>query len=271
MCHVVVLGASGFVGRALTELLRQRSDLRVTALHRPAFDLLDSSTYSSIPADADVVVHAAGAVGNEHDERNFLDTNVVATYALVRALNIRERRPHLYYLSTGGVLGGRRGVTPAEAPPAPRGAYALSKYLGEEVIRLTAEMPWCILRLYFPYGPGQLTQRLVPSLVERIACGETVTLNKDGLPRLSLVYIDDLVAQLAHMIDARTTGHHSVAGNIQVSVGELVAIISSLLQRTPQLLHTDAETDDYCAPDSLNVPQTPLERGLETLIAQRFL
>lgn len=267
--HVVVLGASGFVGAALTTHLRQRADLRVTALRRPEFDLVDAASFGAIPEDADVIVHAAGPVGGEHGEDVLWNTNVIATHALVRALNTRKCPVRLLYLSTGGVVGGRRGITPADAPPAPSGVYALSKYLGEEIIRTTATMPWCIARLYFPYGPGQATQRLVPSLVERIASGDAVTLNRDGLPRLSLVYIDDLVAQLEKMIDENATGVRSIAGATCTSVGELVEAIASLLGQTPAVTRTDAEPPDYCAPDNLEVPQTSLTSGLAAVVARR--
>ena len=78
--EVVVLGANGFVGKNLVAHLTSREDYQVTALARPEFDLCKPASFNKIPLSTDVIVHAAGAVGNEVDEKLYWEQNVVSAY-----------------------------------------------------------------------------------------------------------------------------------------------------------------------------------------------
>ncbi len=266
--RVAVIGSHGFVGSALLRRLIASDGVRVTALARPQFDLQKSETFGQIPADTDVIVHAAGAVGAGPGRaaQDFWDNNVISTHALVTHLNARQRRPWLLYLSTGAVNGGATGVVADNVEPRPEGTYALTKYLAEEVIRKTYKGAWAIARLYFPYGPGQADSRLIPGLVRKVRCGEPVTLNLGGHPLISPVFIDDLVAYLERMLRARPVGIHNVAGASRVLIADIVAMIEAELGERAIIHESGLVVPDFCAHDCLGPGQTPLQVGLATTL-----
>jgi UDP-glucose 4-epimerase len=264
--RIAVTGAGGFVGGALVRALGRRAGVKVFPLSRPAFELRDPHTFDVIPRDIDVVVHAAGVLGDVHDAHALWQVNVVATQALVEHVSAHRRPPYLLFLSTGGVNGATDGVTADACEPRPEGLYALTKYLAEEVVRRTYKGQWGIARLYFPYGPGQAHERLIPRLVARIVAGEPITLNREGRPAISPIYIDDLVGILARLIDKRETGIRMVAGNEAVTIDKLAAELAILLGKTPRFVETQTWALDYCAAALPGVAYTPIRDGLRATL-----
>ena len=77
--HIVICGATGFIGRNITESLAASSDYRVTAVHhlRPPFeckgiswrkaDLIDRAQAEAAIADADIVIQAAATTSGVGD------------------------------------------------------------------------------------------------------------------------------------------------------------------------------------------------------------
>jgi uncharacterized protein (TIGR01777 family) len=103
--HVVVGGATGFLGRHLVEALQAQGHTTTSLVRRepttdmesrwdPAAGLLDPQVIE----DADVVVNAAGSptIGNPHSkrwERNLRESRVTSTSVLAEAIAASARRP----------------------------------------------------------------------------------------------------------------------------------------------------------------------------------
>jgi uncharacterized protein len=103
--HVVVGGATGFLGRHLVEALRERGHTTTSLVRRepqadsesrwdPASGLLDAQLIE----DADVVVNAAGSptIGNPHSKRwarDLRESRVTSTRVLADAIAASTRKP----------------------------------------------------------------------------------------------------------------------------------------------------------------------------------
>lgn len=113
---VAVLGASGFVGRALTAALAQRGDdVRRVSLRDPA-------RAAEAAADCDVVVNLAGApvVGRwtEQRKREIARSRIDLPRAFLDALERAERRPAAYVSASAvGYYGMSRSATFTETSP----------------------------------------------------------------------------------------------------------------------------------------------------------
>jgi UDP-glucose 4-epimerase len=263
--HVGLIGASGFVGRALALRLSYNTDISVSLLSRPDFDLERPETYKLIDNSIDVLVHAAGAVGPSHPETELWATNVISTYHLVSFLNQRNNPPYLMYLSTGGVSGDSDGCVENASDSNPKGLYALTKYVAEQIISKQYLGAKFIPRLYFPYGPGQAADRLVPNLIRRVMAGQPVHINNDGRPVLSLVYIDDLVDFLERVLIARVQGVMNVAGATRITIGELVTVIEGQLGKSAIRYQTGNSVLDFCAADIIHGNQTSIALGINAV------
>jgi nucleoside-diphosphate-sugar epimerase len=102
--------------------------------------------------------------------------------------------------------------------------------------------PLVTARLALVYGPGQASDFLVPSLVESLAAGKPVTLQRP-LDRRDLIHVHDAVDALCRLGKSPPAGGSivNIGSGRNVGVGELAEWIaghldvdSSLIRRSPQ-------------------------------------
>lgn len=230
---ILITGAAGFIGSALVKAFRER--YRVFGVDRcegetvsARWDLRDPLPDLLFPDAIDVLIHAGGLVGLNlawpHDDYRRVNVDAcaqLASYALA------SKAKHVIYFSTGGVYGLGANAWKEDDPVHPSDIYAESKWQGELTLQSLAErLPLTILRLFFPYGPGQ-TGRLMPNLIERIRQGQTVRLNNsEGSPRINPIYVKDVVDIVSTVIDHEFPGVLNVAGPDTISIRELGEILS---------------------------------------------
>jgi uncharacterized protein (TIGR01777 family) len=103
--HIVLGGASGFLGRHLSEALRARGHTTTslvrrepTADHESRWDPAAGQIDGQIVEDADVVVNVAGSptIGNPHSKRwarNLRESRVTTTSTLAGAIAASQKKP----------------------------------------------------------------------------------------------------------------------------------------------------------------------------------
>jgi uncharacterized protein (TIGR01777 family) len=115
--HILIAGASGFLGRNLTEALRARGHTTTALVRRtpsadaesqwdPAAGRLDRQLIE----DADVVVNVAGSptIGNPHSRKwadDLLESRVTTTRTLADAIAASEKRPAFLAGNAIGIYG----------------------------------------------------------------------------------------------------------------------------------------------------------------------
>lgn len=220
---VLVTGASGFVGRALTAHLVALGGWEVMAMTRAtpanpvagAQYLLTSTTpWQTALVGVDVMVHAAARVHVLNDDpvksvAEFERANVDLTLQLARqAATAGVRR--FVFLSSIGVNGVKTEVGTAFSendPPQPHNPYAHSKLKAELGLRQIAEeagLEVVIIRPPLVYGPG--VRANFAALMRAVQRGWPLPLGAVHNLR-SMVAIDNLVDFIA------TCMAHPQAGN----------------------------------------------------------
>jgi nucleoside-diphosphate-sugar epimerase len=257
-----ISGAGGFVGshlaRALSRVHEVRRLARNEASRLQGFEASSGapsgrSLEASRPRSLDLLIHAAGLVGGAHPREEYFAANVDNAVAVARAA-VAMGAKRCILLSTG-------------AAHEPSGPYAESKKAGEDAVR--AILPTQILRLYFPYGPGQQGERLIPRLIARIRAGETVT---EG-PRMNPIYIDDLVAIIEALLEIDAELFADAGGPEIVSIREIAEIIGAILNVEPVILPATAPSRDWIADIEPIVaiarvrPAVAMREGLRRVIA----
>jgi UDP-glucose 4-epimerase len=220
MATYLVTGGAGFIGSHLVEAL-------LAAGHRVrVLDDLSTGKRENLPrgvallegdvADAPFVRRAMeGVAGCFHlaaiasvqrsneDWTGTHRTNLAGTVAVLDAARVAGRVP-VVYASSAAIYGDPRMTPIAEATaPAPLTAYGADK-LGSE---LHARVAWLVhgvptlgCRFFNVYGPRQDPRSpysgVISIFAARVAAGEAVTVNGDGLQSRDFVYVGDVVRHL---------------------------------------------------------------------------
>jgi nucleoside-diphosphate-sugar epimerase len=237
MKRVLVTGATGFVGRHVLPYLTA-AGYEVHTTGRPTIDLLD-------PAARRQVIAGVRPTHLLH----------LAWYVLPgkywRSLeNIRWLEASLDLLQQFAEHGGRRVVTAGtcaeyswspggvchelSTPLEPASLYGASKdalrRMQESLAnQLGFSSAWA--RVFFPYGPGEPAERLVPSVIQRLLRGEPAPCSHGRQVR-DFMHVDDVARAFAVLLDSDRTGAVNIASGCPVSIADVVTTIGDLLGRS---------------------------------------
>jgi nucleoside-diphosphate-sugar epimerase len=173
--RILVLGASGFLGTHVRDLLEARPELgvglyldrpsRARALESPEgrwfrFDLLagDAADYLAMleAADADAIINCAGTTGGNASTMRHANVDIPAR--LVAAVTARGngRLVHLGSSAEYGRQPQRTGVAES-AVACPLSSYAAMKLEATGLVQVATargSLQGCVLRVFNPLGPG---------------------------------------------------------------------------------------------------------------------
>lgn len=236
---VLVTGATGFIGEALTRrlvaaghqvrvLARQpekvtKAGLAVQEIHQG--DITDVAAIGRAVSGAELVYAIAGTFREPSlsDER-YREVNVAAVRYLMDAAK-RSGVRRVVHCSTVGIHGNVVGAPASEASPIrPDGIYEVTKAEGDQVaLGYSADgLETVVIRPAPVYGPGDT--RLVKLF--KLAGRDRVVLLGSGRPHYHMIYIDDLVE--AFRLAGTTQG---VAGEAFIIAGNECPTLEDLVHR----------------------------------------
>jgi len=194
---IALTGASGFIGRAVTDslleagwglrLLLRNPTRRLTSGPVEVFPgaLEDERRLADFVAGADAVVHCAGAI-KARDREAFMAVNAQGTASLAKAASEATVPPRLLLVSS---LAARQpGLSD----------YAASKRAGEAALgEAGSKLRRAILRPPAVYGPGD---RATLPLFQQLSRGVLIAPGRADA-RFSLLYLADLAAAVRHLLE----------------------------------------------------------------------
>lgn len=257
MDRVLVTGASGMLGRAVTDrLAEQGRDVTVMQRrsagrrHRESLgDIRDPAAVARAVRGQDAVVHLAAKVDVVGPWMDFVETNVWGTRRVIEALR-EQGGGRLVHISSPSVAHTGRSLAGEGAGPATpmraRGHYAQTK-AAAELFALEADergdgrdLAVTAIRPHLVWGPGDT--QLVGRIAERARQGR-LALVGPGTALVDTTYVDNaaeaIVAALERIEDAR--GQAFVVTNGEPRpIGELVAGICRAVGAPEPRLHVPA-------------------------------
>jgi nucleoside-diphosphate-sugar epimerase len=199
--RVLVTGASGFLGGAVSRLLLERGHEVFALVRRPGSepagttavsgDLTDATRLTEALATArpDAVIHLAAEIASQRSEEKVREVNVEGTKRLVTAC-LAAGRPRLVFTSTV-VTGDAHGALLTEDAPLPvTTPYGRSKQEGERIV-LESGLPAVVVRPSHVYGPGGW---YVADLVARLRQPGRFAVIGRGENLWDVVHVDDVAA-----------------------------------------------------------------------------
>ena len=206
--HVLITGAAGFIGNALSERLAALG-ARVTGMvrrsvpgvwHDEFICDLDVPEEQLLPESIHIVFHLAGRVHQPDDDPKvdtpYMRTNVAGTRWLLEAARAREVRRFVYVSSTKAMGEGTAETVDEETRPRPQDAYGRSKLAAERLVLdagSKTNLETVVVRLPAVYGPG--SKGNIAQMLERIRSGRFPPLPEFG-NRRSLVHVANVVDAL---------------------------------------------------------------------------
>ena len=246
--RIFITGATGFVGGALARafvsdgaevhaLARSSSShqsLDGVDIHYHRGDITVPDSLKTVIAGADLVIHAAGRLGQAGvPESAYEQVHVEGTRNLLEAVRATGSNPRVLHISSPGVLGPIDGEPATEdASYEPSNAYERTKAAAERVaLEFAAEgLPVVIARPEFIYGPGDLH---VLRLFEAVRNGRFLYID-GGKYFCHPTFIDDAVRGMRLCLSRGKPGAiYHVAGPREVTFRELGETIAQALGVRP--------------------------------------
>jgi nucleoside-diphosphate-sugar epimerase len=244
---VLVTGASGFLGRAVTtELLSRgcavralvRSPQKAEPLSRLGAEIVVGDIRDSVISTAflgvDTVIHCAAAIGPASlPHEVFHSVNVNGTRNLVEALKTSPHLERFVHISTVAVIGRIDPRNPAHegSPCRPIDAYGETKLLAEKVVldAVGTGFPAAIVRPMWIYG----TESTVTTNLFRKIARRKLPMIGAARNTMQPVAIEDTVAGI--MKCAVTVG---IEGRIYNIAGAEILTINSICKTIADLMGT---------------------------------
>jgi UDP-glucose 4-epimerase len=277
--RAVVLGASGFLGRALQGELA-RAGVEVVAYSSKTLDLTRPEAAEVLAAQLDPGTTLVFASALTPDRGQTLDTytaNVAMAATVARAL---ERQPaSCVYISSDAVYGFDVNPVTEETAVAPGGYYALAKYTGEKLLEYTAGVKGCpllSLRVAAAFGPGDPHGSYGPNGFARsLARDRSIRIFGQGEEERDHVHVDDVARLAVALMRAGASGVFNIATGRSRSFAQVIEAIRKLVPyevsvtnapRKSPIPHRsyDITRLDQAVPA---FPFTPLEDGLRATLA----
>ena len=299
--RVLVLGASGFIGRWIARRLYLEGAELYIGVRNPrnlpdkAFfsgktleiDLLDTGALPDLVREAapDIVFNLAG-YGINPDERDSARAAGINADCLPHLVKAMKQLPAMRWqgqriVHTGSALeyGTCDGDLAETTSPRPTTLYGQSKLAGTLALQRSSVqhgIASITARLFTVYGPGERAGRLLPSLLEIARTGGSLDLTA-GTQQRDFTYVEDVVEGLLRLGTTRTSPGEVVnlATGQLTSVRQFTEITARLLGIPPGHLHYGAlparqeeMTHMPVATDKLRkllswVPATTIQQGIE--------
>lgn len=251
MMRVLVTGASGFVGRALTPALsnagyvvrataRDPSAIPATATIEavPLPDLAQPVDWRPLLADVDAVIHLAGLahVSKDIPEERYDAVNRLATKSLALAASMAPHIKRLVFVSSIRAQTGPSSdhILTEDDAAVPTDAYGRSKLAAEAFVRGYG-VPATILRPVVIYGPEARAN--VAQLMKIAALPVPLPFGAFRNKR-SMLVLSNMVSAIQFVLEhAETAGQtYVVADQTPVSLADMIAVMRKANNRSPGLL-----------------------------------
>jgi nucleoside-diphosphate-sugar epimerase len=226
--RVVVIGAGGFVGKAIVERLRSAS-VDTAGLTRADVDLLAADASTKIAShlrEGDSLVAVSAIAPCKNPE--MLRDNVVLAANIVGAL-AAVPLAHVVNISSDAVFGDEPLPLTETAPRAPESYHGVMHLAREIMFATEVKAPLAILRPTLIYGARDPHNGYGPNQFRRKANkGESIVLFGEGEERRDHIAVEDVAELVARVLMHRSTGSLNVASGTVTSFRDLAELAVKL-------------------------------------------
>ena len=245
---VMITGATGFVGRYVVKEL-ERQGIEYVSIQRGMLsddraiqmDLLGTLELESLfqKFKPTHLIHVAWYA--EHGKYWDSELNlqwVLATKRLVEAFCSSGGR-HVVITGTCAEYDWSHGYCVEDVTPLkPKSLYGICKDTTRRIIELVVEkhgvsMSWA--RVFFPYGPGETSQRLIPSLFKAFK-KEILPFGVNASSYRDLLHVEDAARALFACAQSNFVGAVNICSGAPVKISEVVDAVARINNCDPEMI-----------------------------------
>lgn len=215
MSRYLILGAGGFIGKAVT--LKLSEENTVVAFDRQVVsdfegnsnivsvlgNFTEADNFDTLLKGVDCVIHLISTTVPNDDTSHIpqeIMANVVPTVRLLESMK-NQGVKKIVFSSSAGAYYGETGdkVNTADTPANPYCSYGVQKAVIEEYVKFYGVrygMDYRIMRISNPYGWGQdpsKMQGLIPIFINRLLNGKPISVFGDGENKRDYIFMTDLI------------------------------------------------------------------------------
>lgn len=178
-----VLGSKGFVGSNISNTLK-KLDLNIEQLNREKFDITNQEDYKKYDFSHSIIIDCIASIDSKTDE--LFRINVYGLKNFINYLNLNCENFRYIYVST---------TSTQIQCQIKNNNYVKSKFLAEEYLKQHL-VEYKILRLIFPFGKDENSNRLISRLIDKIKRNEELIIDNIFLNLTPIELLNEKIIDL---------------------------------------------------------------------------
>ena len=230
---ITITGATGFVGRNLSQYLTTKSDTVIPLSIRNGDYQLDNT--------ADAIIHLAGKshdTKNTSDDNEYYRVNTDLTIALFDKFLQSDIKDFIFFSSVKAAADTVEGVLTEDTEPNPQTAYGKSKLQAEEYLLskvLPAGKRLIIIRPCMIHGKGNKGNLNLLYKVVRLGIPWILASYDNQRSFINIDNLNFIIYSILH--DPKVaSGVYNIADDVAISTNELISIIAKAGDKKPKLI-----------------------------------
>ena len=236
--NIVVLGASGSIGRHVSLALKSNTSYAIRELNSQSCNLLDPTkteeVFANISGDYTLIL-LSSLNRTSGDPFYVFDANIKMARNLASALK-RWQPKNIIYTSSACVYGRPPSEVPlTEESNLSPSNYGLSKYVTEVLLTNNLECPITVLRIPGTFGPLDNNQSVISKFVDKIKNDQILKIYGSGNQIRDFLFVNDLIKAFTFFIDNPVQEIFNLTSGDPRKINDIVYEIGRFLNKRPRL------------------------------------
>lgn len=243
--RIVVVGAGGFIGRALCAILKE-AKLDHLALGSGDIDLTAADGAAKLAAKleaGDAVVMLSALTPDKGRDRATFLRNIAMADAVCGAIEAKAPS-QVVYISSDAVYPFESGLVSEQTPAVATDLYSAMHLARETLLRQAAgKAPCAVLRPTMVYGAGDTHNSYGPNRFRRLAAKDgKITLGGAGEETRDHIAVGDAARLILRVIEHGSSGLLNLATGRSPSFDDVARMVAGHFTPQAQVIHTPRQS-----------------------------
>ena len=227
---ILITGGNGFLGSNIARKVLSMDD-ELCIISRDTINL----KHQIIEFNPDVVIHCAWKGGNNYNDINDLSQldNISQGIELIEIISKLPTKTKFIGFGSFAEYGNLTLPALETNIEQPINLYGLSKYTFKNYSKMLCDkynIEWGWIRPCYVYGPGDVSTRLIPTIINKLSRNEKIILDECN-KIIDYIYIDDFVDFTYSLIIGNIDGVYNICSGQQYNLRDIVNKIGILMNK----------------------------------------